>query len=84
MRNLLLQYRFQILFAVVFALGVVSVSAQTPVPLEIDTNAIFTSANGWIDVFIPVFAISTGIAIALALLTFLGNQIVRAFKGSGR
>lgn len=58
--------------------------AQTAVPIEIDTNALFTSANTWISSFLPIFAISIGIGIALAILSFIGARIVAAFKGSSR
>jgi hypothetical protein len=71
-----------VLIAVLVMMTAVSF-AQTPVPIEIDTNALFTSANTWISSFIPIFALSIGIAIALAILGFLGNQIVKAFKGGG-
>ena len=65
-------------------LGPAVTYAQTPVPIVIDTNEIFTQTNIWIDVFIPIMAIGIGIAVALAILTFIGNQILRAFKGGGR
>lgn len=55
--------------------------AQTAVPIEIDTNALFNSANTWISSFLPIFAISIGIGIALAILSFIGSRIVAAFKG---
>lgn len=58
--------------------------AQTPVPITVDTNEIFTQTNNWIDVFTPIVAIGVGIAIALAILTFIGNQILKAFRGGGR
>ena len=57
--------------------------AQTPVPIVVDTNAIFESTNTWIAVFIPIMAIGIGIAVALAILTFIGNQILKAFRGGG-
>jgi hypothetical protein len=53
--------------------------AQTPVPIVIDTNEIFTQTNNWIDVFLPIVAIGAGISIALAILTFIVKQIVSAF-----
>jgi hypothetical protein len=53
--------------------------AQTPVPIEIDTNEIFSQTNNWIDVFLPIVAIGAGISIALAILTFIVKQIVSAF-----
>ena len=67
-----------------FAMPSVSVYAQTPVPIIVDTNAIFTSTNTWIEVFVPIMAIGIGISVALAILTFIGNQILRAFRGGGR
>ena len=74
------------LFAAVFALLMIagSAMAQTPVPIVVDTNAIFTQTNNWIEVFAPIVAIGIGIAIALAILTFIGNQILKAFRGTGR
>lgn len=53
--------------------------AQTPVPLVVPTNEIFTSVNQWLQVFAPIVAIGVGIAIALAILTFIGKQILNAF-----
>jgi hypothetical protein len=58
-------------------------AAQTPVPLNIPVNEIFTQTNSWMTTFAPVVAIGIGIAVALAILAFLGNQIIRAFRGSG-
>ena len=53
--------------------------AQTPVPITVDTNEIFTQTNNWIDVFLPIVAIGAGISIAIAILTFIVRQIVSAF-----
>lgn len=53
--------------------------AQTPVPLVVPTNDIFISVNQWLGVFAPIVAIGVGIAIALAILTFIGKQILQAF-----
>lgn len=50
------------------------------VNLVIDTDPIFTEANSWITTFTPIVAIGVGIAIALAVLTFIGNKIVEAFR----
>lgn len=55
--------------------------AQTPVPIVVNTNDIFTQTNSWIAIFSPIVAIGTGIAIALAILTFIGGQILKAFRG---
>lgn len=76
-----------LLFAVLLAVLLAPVAptfAQTPVPLVVDTNQIFTSTNTWISTFIPIMAIGIGISVALAILTFIGTQIVKAFRGGGR
>lgn len=62
----------------VMAMNVVSAFAQ--VTLDIDTDPIFTEANSWITTFTPIVAIGIGISIALAILTFVGNKIVEAFR----
>lgn len=58
-----------------------AVLAQTPVPLEIPTDVIFSETNNWLATFAPIAAIGIGIAIALAVLGYLGKMIVGAFKG---
>ena len=55
--------------------------AFAQVTLDIPTDDIFTSINGWIVTFVPVVAIGIGIAAALAILRFVGNEIIKAFKG---
>lgn len=83
--RLLLRSKLMLFIAVIamLAMSAVVAFAQTPVPIEIDTNAIFTSANTWITSFTPIFAIGIGIGIALAILTFVGAQIIKAFRGGG-
>lgn len=78
-----LKNKITVLFIVLAVLALLAVPAfaQTPVPLEIDTNQLFSSTNTWIGVFLPIMAIGIGISIALALLTFIGNRIIAAFKG---
>lgn len=49
--------------------------------LDIPTGVLFTEANNWLTVFAPVAAIGIGIAIALAVLAYLGRMITNAFKG---
>lgn len=69
-------------FVVVSLLSSVSPTlAQTPVPLEIPTNVIFSETNNWLATFAPIAAIGIGIAIALAVLGYLGKMITSAFKG---
>lgn len=62
----------------IFVVNVVSAFAQ--VTLNIDTDPIFTEANSWITTFTPIVAIGIGISIALAILTFVGNKIIEAFR----
>jgi hypothetical protein len=54
--------------------------AQEPVTLTVPTDQIFEEANNWIVTFAPIVAIGIGISIALAILTFIGSQIVAAFR----
>lgn len=70
--------RIGAMFAALLAMTAVSF-AQTPVPLVVPTNDIFESVNTWLEVFAPIVAIGVGIAIALAILTFIGKQILQAF-----
>ena len=80
-------------FAAMMVLMVVPAFAQTSTPIPptatlvaivVPTNQIFTQTNSWITVFTPLVAIGIGIAIALTILTFVGNQILKAFRGGGR
>lgn len=64
----------------VFLLSASPTFAQTPVPITIPTDVIFTEANNWIEVFAPIAAIGIGISIALAVLGYLGRMIQGAFK----
>lgn len=80
-------HKVMLLTALLLAVMVVpslSVSAQTPVPtLHIPVSAIFTATNTWTASFAEVMAIGTGIAIAIALLTFIGAAIIKGFRGAG-
>mgnify|MGYP000883628747 FL=1 len=75
------------------ALSALSVAAQTatpvpptatPVTITFDTNELLTASNSWISTFTPIFAISIGIAVAVAILTFIGMQILKAFRSPGK
>ena len=61
--------------------GVQHVLAQTPVALTIPTDVIFTEANNWIATLAPISAIGIGIAIATAVLGYVGMMIIKGFKG---
>jgi hypothetical protein len=49
--------------------------------IEIDTDVLFSAVNGWITTFLPIAAIGLGIAIALAVIAFVGDAILQGFKG---
>lgn len=72
--------RYFIICAAILAISIPAF-AQTPVPIVVNTNDIFTQTNSWITVFSPILAIGIGISIALAILTFIGAQILKAFRG---
>lgn len=72
-----------LLLAALFVLAVVPTFAQTPVPLVIPTNDIFTSTNSWMGTFAPIISIGIGISLAIALLTFIGATIIKGIKGAG-
>lgn len=59
---------------------VVPTFAQTPVPLNIPTNVIFTETNNWMATFAPIAAIGIGITLALAILGYIGKLIKSAFS----
>lgn len=68
------------------AMLIVSVApafAQTPVPLEIPVDTLISNVNTWVVQLAPVIFFGTAIGIAIALLTFIGNVILKAFRGSG-
>jgi len=83
-KPLLARYgRILLALAVVLVLALPAFAqTATPAPsLEIPVTTIFDEANSWIQVFAPILAIGIGISIALAILTFVGKQIISAFKG---
>lgn len=76
----LLQLRLLAL-SIMFTMFIGGVSHSfAQVTLTIPTDDIFTSINDWIATFAPIVAIGIGIAAAIAILTFVGKQIVNAFK----
>jgi hypothetical protein len=82
-----LRSKHMILFLVVLALAAIGGApalAQTPVPLEIPTNEIFSSTNSWMTTFAPIVSIGIGITLALAILGFIGTTIVKGIKGAGK
>jgi hypothetical protein len=54
---------------------------STPIALSIDTNSLLTQVNTWTGSLDDVVFLGVAISIAIALLTFIGAQILKAFKG---
>jgi hypothetical protein len=52
------------------------------VAISIDTDTLFTSINEWITNLMPVLSIGMAIGIAIAIITFIGYQILKAFSGA--
>lgn len=48
--------------------------------IEIDFAVLWTQINFWIVQFLPIMAIGIGIAVAIAILGFVGNEIIKAFR----
>lgn len=48
--------------------------------ITIDTDVLFSSVNDWITVFLPIAAIGLGIAIALAVIAFVGDAVLQGFR----
>ena len=48
--------------------------------IEFDPAPMFEQTNVWIANFLPVLAIGIGITIAIAVITFVGNEIKKAFN----
>jgi hypothetical protein len=84
----LLRARVKRFFTLLFALAVMLLAAapafaQTPVPIQIDTNALMNQVNAWTATLDDVVFLGVAIAIAIAILTFIGNQILKAFRNAG-
>ena len=64
-------------------------STPTTVPptatpgLTVNTTVLFSQINTWVTSLDDIIFLGIAIAIAIALLTFIGNQILKAFKGGG-
>jgi hypothetical protein len=48
--------------------------------ITVDTDVMFSATNGWITTFLPIASIGLGIAIALAVIAFVGDAILQGFK----
>jgi hypothetical protein len=56
-------------------------ASATPVGLTLDTNSLFSQTNGWISVFVPIFALLVGAPLAIAIVVFVGRSIIQALRG---
>jgi len=54
----------------------------TAIPITINTNALLTQINTWTSSLDDIIFIGIAIGIAIALLGFIGKQILRAFQGA--
>ena len=54
----------------------------TIVPITINSNLLLTQVNTWTSSLDDIVFLGVAIAIAIAILTFIGNQILKAFKGT--
>jgi hypothetical protein len=64
-------------FAVVMMPQLVSHASTA---ISIDTDVLFGSVNTWISTFLPIFAIGLGIAIALAIISIVGDSILQGLR----
>ena len=78
-----------VLLLLMLAVPIAGISAQTAtpvptiVPITINTNGLFQQVNTWTGSLDDVIFVGVAISIALAILTFIGSQVVKAFRGGG-
>ena len=54
----------------------------TIVPITINTNSLLTQINTWTGSLDDIVFLGVAIGIAIAILTFIGAQVLKAFEGS--
>jgi len=76
--------QYMVLMAFAMLVNTVAAFAQSDenVSLDIPIDAFISATNTWVEELAPVVAITTGIAIALAVLGFIGNAIIKGFRGA--
>jgi hypothetical protein len=81
------RFMIQTMMVLAFILSAMPVAAQDP-SIELDLTptieAFFSSIGTFLPVFAPIIALGVGISVSLALLAFLGKQMLNAFKGGGK
>ena len=73
--------RYIMLWSVLTMMAISALPSWAQSTLEIDMAPIFEQTNYWTAQLFPILAISIGIAIAIALIGFIGNSIMKAFRG---
>lgn len=69
----------------ILIVGVVPAFAQTEAPeITIPVDLLFDSVNSWINNLFGPLSIGIAIAIALAIIGFVGAAIISAFRGNRR
>jgi hypothetical protein len=78
-RGLLLISAFALVTVLVAAPNGIAV-AQTPVPINVDTNALMSQVNTWINALDETVFLGLAISIAITILLFIGSIILRGFQ----
>jgi hypothetical protein len=75
---------------IALAPGIASAQTATPIPptatavtITINTNNLLTQVNTWTGSLDDVVFLGVAISIAIALLTFIGAQVLNAFRSGG-
>lgn len=55
-------------------------ASHASVAITIDTDVLFGSVNTWISTFLPIFAIGLGIAIAIGIISIVGDSILQGLR----
>lgn len=74
-------YRVGLMLTVLMSM--VAPSFASAVTLDVDVAPLFDNANIYLPIFMAIFAIPFGIAIAYALVKLIGGAIVGAISGRG-
>ena len=72
------KYRFPLAVMLALMLTVPN-AAFASGTLDIDLTPLFDQINYWVTQLFPILSIGVGIAIAIALIGFVGNSIKKAF-----
>lgn len=81
-----------VLVAAFFVLALpAAAQTDTPIPptatnvslMSIDTNLLMNQVNNWTMALDDVIFLGSAIAIAIAILTFIGASVLKAFSGNG-